>query len=142
MTVHRKEEDSINLRCSREAHGKNGVDEKMDGAEFREIYGSEAAKDWRMGQRFVFQRDNVQKHPAEWVRAKHVHVSERSSQSPDLNPTENLWQDLKRAAPRHSEPLSLGCWAKDEQNVRKKSVSEEPSTKYTLCYLDFSLYRN
>ncbi|KAG2465704.1 TCB1 transposase, partial [Polypterus senegalus] len=95
----------------------------MTAAMYRDILDEnllQSALDLRLGRRFIFQQDNNPKHTAkiskEWLQDNSVNVLEWPSQSPDLNPIEHLWKDLKMAVHQHfpSNLMELERCCKEE----------------------------
>lgn len=63
---------------------------------------------------YVFMQDNDPKHTAkhvkEWFLQNKVHLLPWPAQSPDLNPIENLWSDLKKAVGGSSPKNANELW--------------------------------
>ncbi len=134
------------------------VKERMNGAMYREILSENllpSARALKMKRGWVFQHDNDPKHTArvtkEWLRKKHFKVLEWPSQSPDLNPIENLWRELKvRVAQRQPqnitalEEICMEEWAKIPATVcenlvktyRKRLTSVIANKGYITKYWD------
>ncbi|MBN3294719.1 TCB1 transposase, partial [Polypterus senegalus] len=83
---------------------------------------------------WVLQQDNDPKHTSkstsEWLKKNKMKTLEWPSQSPDLNPIEMLWHDLKKAVharkPSNKAELQQFCkdeWAKIPSERRKRLIA-------------------
>ncbi len=118
------------------------IEGKMNAAKYRDILDEnllQSAQDLRLGRRFTFQQDNDPKHTAkitkEWLHNNSVTVLEWPSQSPDLNPIEHLWRDLKMAVhqrlPSNLPELERICKRIRNQNCNGRG-SPNPGVKNLL----------
>ena len=124
------------------------IEGKMNGAKYREILDEnllQSPQDLRLGRRFTFQQGNDPKHRAKrmqgWLRDKFLNILERPSQSPDLNPIEHLWRDLKIAVQRCSTSIltELERICREEWEVCQAcSVIPKKTRGCNLCQRFFS----
>ncbi|KAK3571603.1 hypothetical protein QTP86_015338 [Hemibagrus guttatus] len=94
----------------------------------------QSAEKLGLGHQWTFQHENDPKHTAKvvkkWLADKNINVLQWPSQSPDLNPIENLWRELKirvmARRPSNLKELELITkdeWAKIPVETCKKLVS-------------------
>ena len=113
------------------------VEGKMNSIKYQEILGENvmpSVRKLKLGRHWTFQQDNDPKHTSKstkaWFQQRSWKILEWPSQSPDLNPIENLWWDLKKAVAkrkpkniRELEAIACEEWAKIPQERCQKLVS-------------------
>ncbi|CDQ61153.1 unnamed protein product [Oncorhynchus mykiss] len=116
------------------------IEGRMDGVMYHEILVNNllpSVRALKMDCGWVFQHDNDPKHTAratnEWLRKKHLKVLECPSQSPDLNPIENLWRELKVCIAQR-KPRNL----KDLEKVCMEECAKIPAAVYANLVKNYS----
>lgn len=115
------------------------INETMDRFVYRNIMQNVMLPfaEWEMPLRFIFQQDNDPKHSSQvvqqWFRENNVRVLQWPAQSPDLNPIENLWEEVERRIRTQMFPNKQSLidkisevWTNLPENVIKKLIESMP----------------
>ena len=92
-----------------------------------------SVRKFELGRKWVLQMDNDPKHTSKvvekWLKDNKVKVFEWPSQSPDLNPIDNLWAELnKRVQARRPTPALSGGMGQNSPNLLWDACGRLPKT--------------